>query len=350
MKKQTEPSKRVDGSRRRFLAATAACAMGPLIVRGDERPVLGQGDFRYRVVPGWGVLGEATPVNNCHGIVQDREGHLMLFTDHMKNNVIVYDKAGRLVHKWGTAYPGAHGLSLVEESNQQVMYLTDLSRHAVFKTTRDGTLLQEWQWPQSTGKYEKADQYRPSWTLHLPSGEFFVLDGYGRDYVMRYGADGALQSIFGGAEGGITHWGPHGGMVDARDVKNPTLLIAMSDQQYLLRLDLQGKKLQQVDLPGGNPRQIRPWGKHFIVAHLSENWPKDKNARGYVSILDADLKVISNVGGAAPQYADDGTLGRMGEAGGTFKHPHDACMDEDGSIYVAQFASGGTYPIKLERV
>jgi len=33
-----------------------------------------------------------------------------------------------------------------------------------------------------------------------------------------------------------------------------------------------------------------------------------------------------------------------------FQHPHDLILDDDDSIYVAQFASGNTYPIKLERV
>jgi len=33
-----------------------------------------------------------------------------------------------------------------------------------------------------------------------------------------------------------------------------------------------------------------------------------------------------------------------------FIHPHDVLVDDDGSIYVAQFASNQTYPIKLERV
>ena len=125
-------------TRRTFVATAAALAAGPAILRADERPILGQGDFRYRVVRGWGVLGEKTPVNNCHGIVIDREGHVILFTDHTKNNVIVYDKAGNLVHKWGTEFPGAHGLSIVTEGDRQVLFMTDLKRHEVCKVTGDG--------------------------------------------------------------------------------------------------------------------------------------------------------------------------------------------------------------------
>jgi hypothetical protein len=294
-------------------------------------------------------LDERTPVNNCHGIVRDAEGHIILLTDHVANNVIVYDKSGRLVSKWGTTFPGAHGLSIVAEGKREVLYITDLQTHRVVKTTLDGKLLDEWGWPASTGKYSAEADYKPSWTLHMRDGSFFVLDGYGRDYIVRYDARGRMTRIFGGAEGGITHWGPHGGMLDMR-ANTPTLLIAMSDQQHLLRLTVDGEKLQQVDLPGGNPRQIRLHKGRYYVAHLGDNWPKDRNSRGFVSILDENLRVISNLAGSAPEYQDDGKLRPMRTTDTVFMHPHDLVVDEDDCIYVAQFASGATYPIKLERV
>ena len=331
-------------SRRTCLSALAggACAVA-------ENRILGQGQHRYRVVPGWGVLDDKTPVKNCHGMVCDAEGHLLLLTDHVANNVIVYDKRGRLVSKWGTAFPGAHGLSIVSEGGREVLYITDLQTHKVAKTTLDGKLLDEWGWPASTGKYKQESEYKPSWTLHMSDGTFFVLDGYGRDYILRYDAKGTMTRVFGGPEGGIVHWGPHGVMLDLQG-SSPTLLIAMSDQQYLLRLSIDGKKLQQVDLPGGNPRQIRFHKGRYYVAHLADNWPKDRDSRGFVSVLDENLRVISNVAGSAPEYGDDGKLRTMRHTEDIFMHPHDLIVDEDDSLYVAQFASGATYPIKLERV
>ncbi|PAW68884.1 MAG: hypothetical protein B9S34_00835 [Opitutia bacterium Tous-C1TDCM] len=338
--------------RRRFLAAGAvaagAAALGMKAQPVTAAPVLGQGKFRFRQVVGWGQLGEATPVNDCHGLVCDREGHVILLTNHVANNVIVYDRAGKLVHKWTRGWAGAHGLSIVTEGAREVLYVTDLASYRVMKTTLDGTVLNEWRWPEHTGKYEKENQYRPSWTLHLPNGEFFILDGYGRDFIAHHAADGTFRRIFGGAEGGIVHWGPHGGMVDARRPEAPTLLIAMSDQQHLLRLGLDGAKLAQTDLPGGNPRQIRAHGGHFYVAHLADNWPKDRSSRGFVSILDAELRVVSNLAGTAPEYGDDGKLRPMRNDGGIFNHPHDVTVDRDGCVYVAQYASGKTYPLKFE--
>lgn len=345
-------------TRRNFLGSAAALASCSLVRTSAQSapaitstaPLLGQGDFRYRVVPGWGILDSTTPVKDCHGLARDRAGHIILLTNHPANNVIVYDRQGKLVHKWGTRFPGAHGLSLVTEGTREVLFITDLATHRVEKTTLDGTTLDEWLWPEATGKYDQADQYRPSWTLHLPNGEFYVLDGYGRDYIVHYGADGKFRRIFGGAEGGITHWGPHAGMIDLRRPAAPSLLIAMSDQQYLLSLSLDGQKLARVDLPGGNPRQIRQHGKNFFVAHLADNWPKDRASRGFLSVLDEHLRVVANIAGTAPVYDDTGKLQPMRHQEDVFIHPHDVLVDDDGSIYVAQFASNQTYPIKLERV
>lgn len=332
--------------RRHLLQTGALAGLGTLSANSPRKqPLLGQGEFRYRVVPEWGVLDAKTPVNDCPGIVADAEGHIILLTNDTTNNVIVYDKDGRLVHKWGTEFPGAHGLSIIREDNREVLFITDLNRHLVCKTTLDGTILDQWGWPEKSGKYQNAKQYRPSWTLHAPDGDFFVLDGYGRDYIQHFDSAGKRKNVFGGQEGGIAHWGPHGGIHDEN-----SLLIAMSDQQYLLKLDESGKELQRVSLPGGNPRQIQRRGDYYFIPHLADNWPKDRNSRGFVSILDLNFKVLANLAGSPPEYNEDGKLRKMKSLGETFLHPHDLVVDREQSIYVAQFASGKTYPIKLERV
>ena len=112
----------------------SAITAAPFLRAAESQDLLGQGEYRYRVVPGWGVLDDKTPVKNCHGMVRDRQGHLILLTDHTANNVIVYDKRGHLVSKWGTNFPGAHGLSLVIEGGREVLYITDLETHKVAKT------------------------------------------------------------------------------------------------------------------------------------------------------------------------------------------------------------------------
>lgn len=345
---------RFEIERRAFLCAsgaiTASAALGGVtsFAKTDEVPTLGQGDFKYRAVPGWGVLDAKTPVKNCSAMVADSSGRIYLLTDHTSNNVIVYDKEGHLVAKWGDRFTGAHGLEIVNEGDREVLFITDLSLNRVFKTTLEGEILIELTYPKSTGKYAAEKEYRPSWTLHLPDGDFFVLDGYGKDYIFRYDRDGKLLHYFGGPEGGIDHWGPHGGVIDTRGPGEHEMIIAMSDQQLIKRLTLDGKLIEDIHLPGSNPRMIQIVGEHLFVPHLADNWPKDRDSRGYVSVLDRNYKIISNIGATTPKYID-GKLQPMHEQGGLFQHPHDLVVAADGSIYVPQFASGNTYPIKLER-
>lgn len=341
---------------RRSFLATAALASIPRLQAQTAAPksaptrVLGQGDFRYRHIPEWGVLGKETPVKNCHGIAITREQNIILLTDHTSNNVLIYSPNGKLLNKWGTRFPGAHGLSLVTIKGRETLFITDLATHRVEQTSLDGETLAEWSWPQQSGKYAKDAEYKPSWTMHLPDASFIVMDGYGKDYFLHYGSDGLLQHTFGGSEGGIAHWGPHGGTAFTSATGATHLVVAMSDQQHLLHLEIDGKERARTPLPGGNPRQIRPFGEHFVCAHLADNWPKDRNSRGFISILDRDFRVISNIGGTAPEYDGKGHLTAMRSTDDVFTHPHDAVIAPDGALYVAQFASGNTYPLKFERI
>lgn len=109
-------------NRRMFLKTAAAlvgsAVLAPSFYIGKPRPrlsdeVIGHGAFRYRVHKEWGNLDPAkTPVNNCHEMVMDAKGRLIMVGDETKNNVLIYDKSGKLLDFWGTTYSGGHGLTL----------------------------------------------------------------------------------------------------------------------------------------------------------------------------------------------------------------------------------------------
>jgi len=76
---------------------------------------------------------------------------------------------------------------------------------------------------------------------------------------------------------------------------------------------------------------------HLAVACLSS----------MILILDGEDRVVSAVGGMPPEYVN-GTLRPPEPCNYTLNHPHDVCVDAGGALYVAQWWSGQTYPIKLE--
>ena len=70
---------------------------------------------------------------------------------------------------------------------------------------------------------------------------------------------------------------------------------------------------------------------------------------GFVTILDKNFKVVSNLGGSQPQYIDH-KLDEMYQTVKYFQYPHDVCVDDEENLYVAQWNSGKVYPYKLSPV
>ena len=81
--------------------------------------ILGQGEFRYRVVEGWAKAALAqVSVKNGHGLAIDAAGRILFLTDDPKNNVIILSPQGELLESWTARMPGAHGLTLVKEGDK----------------------------------------------------------------------------------------------------------------------------------------------------------------------------------------------------------------------------------------
>lgn len=342
--------------RREFVIALAAAFTGLTVSRGQSQDpstgaaVLGRGNYQWKVVPGWGVLDSQTPVKDCHAMVQLKDGRIFLLTNHTKNNVIIYDKAGNLLGKWGTEYPGAHGFTLAQEDGKEVFYMTDHTRHQFYKLTPEGELLRTWNYPEASGKYTKESEFKPTHVALAPDGGFFVVDGYGKSWVHRYDAEGEYKASFGGNEpDGRSLACAHGAWVDTRT--SPHLLwVTSRTEGKLKRFTLEGALVDVIDLPGTKPNFIVPFGDHTMIPYLNGNQgDKKKIQSGFVSILGSDLKIVANLAAPAPEYID-GKLQPMGSDTRLFTNPHGLLIDDEESIYIAQWNSGNTYPLKLERV
>ena len=68
-----------------------------------------------------------------------------------------------------------------------------------------------------------------------------------------------------------------------------------------------------------------------------------------LAVLDKNNKVISLPGGSQPNYKD-GVLVPPVYDQKTFLNPHDVCVDNDDNLYIPQWNSNKTYPLKLTRV
>lgn len=293
----------------------------------------------------WGKLDPAIhPVNDCHEMIQDRKGRIFLLTNETKNNVLIYNTSGKLKDSWGSEYPGAHGLTLAGDE----LFITDTARHQVYKTSLDGRLLMTIDWPKDSGVYTKAEEFVPTEVAVTDNGDFYIADGYGAQYVLKYDKTGKLIHYFGGRGDGDEHLdNAHGICIDSR-AGNKTLLVTDRTRNAFKRFDMDGKLLDVIHLPGACV--CRPVIKDdYLYAAVLRSPDLGAEGTGFVTILDKNNRVISNIGGTEPAYRD-GTLQPMAQADKIFVHPHDVCVDDDDNIYVAQWASGKVYPYKFTRV
>ncbi|MFC4096573.1 NHL repeat-containing protein [Euzebyella saccharophila] len=351
--------KSAKNSRRNFIKATGIVSGASLIApsytfgiihKKKKGALVGHGDFQYRVDQEWGIQDPTKiPVNDCHEMVMDSKGRiLMTTTGANNNNVLVYDKSGKVLESWGTTFPGAHGLSIMGENSDQFLFITDPDTHRVTKTSIDGKTIMTLDRPKEVEGYTSDDQFKPTETTILPNGEFYIADGYGENYIIHYDADGNYLNHFGGKGSGEDKFNCcHGITLDTRDASNPTLLITSRASQEFKRFTLDGKHLETIKLPGCSICRPVIHGENIYFAVIvTKTWD---TYDGMIAVLDSNNKIVSLPGGSVPDYSS-GILAEPTYDGKTFKNPHDVLVDNDGNLYVPQWNSGKTYPIKLNRV
>ncbi|WP_109302388.1 6-bladed beta-propeller [Aquimarina sp. AU474] len=346
-------------NRRNFLHKSACISAGILTLpmysgayAFDTRKdlIIGHNSHRYKVDMNWGNLhSNKVPVKDCHEIIQDSKGRIVLLTNHVKNNIIIYDKSGKLLDTWGTTYPGAHGLTLSVENGEEFLFITDYDRHQVIKTTIDGREVMTLDCPADTGKYKNKEEFKPTETTVLENGDFYVADGYGNQFILHYNHKGELLNIFGGRGTGESQFlNAHGICFDQRDKENPVLLITAREQNTLKRFSLEGDFLSSMEVPGALICRPVIHGNEIYFAVLKSKEATHDDS-GFLLIMNEKNEVISCPGATKPIYKDS-QLTELYQTIKLFQHPHDVCVDEDDNIYVAQWNSGQTYPIKLTRI
>lgn len=352
----------MNNTRRSFLKKTGAVVAASTLMpdfwikkssAATKDIILGHQSHRYKVVEGWGLLDAGkNPVNDCHEMVEDAKGRLILLTNETRNNVLIYDRSGKLLDAWGTSYPGAHGLSLSNEGGEQFLFITDTDRNQVIKTDLKGKEILKLDYPKETQAYDFPAKFKPTETAINPAnGDIYIADGYGSNYIIQYNLKGEYIRHFGGTGDTEDKFRCcHGIVIDSRDANNPTLIITDRSHMRLKRFTLDGKYLSTIPVPGSFICRPVIKNKNMYAAVYRSTSESLANS-GYITIFDEHDRVISTPGGTPPEYSGNVLKEQKKDTSfAGFLHPHDVCIDGDESIYVPQWASGKTYPIKLERI
>lgn len=341
--------------------------------------VIGTGKFKYRVNTLWGQLDPSkVPVENCHDLAIDSQGRILMITDNIKNNIVVYSKDGELLETWGTEYPGAHSIKVVQENGKDVLYVADsgwllnpkwdgvstddwdspynkvvAQSGFIAKLTIEGRLIYSIGHPQTIDVYRPDQPFRPTDIAIAENGDIYVTDGYGSDYVLQYDSQGRFIRHWGGHDNENTDLNlhnTHGVTIDYRHGDEPHLIVSSRAERALKLFSMTGEFIKTISTPGayiGGPVIKGDYG--FAPVCWSHVDGANAVDSGFICILDRDNKVIANLGGTQPEYID-GELQPMCSTWDLFNHCHGICIDDQDNLYVGQWRAGQSYPIKLEKI
>jgi len=339
-------------SRRAFLKRSAAAALAttalPTILRADDKagsknPILGSDAHQYEAIHNWGELPEGVVWGETHGVAVDEAGliyvkHRTMVPEPM-DSIVVFDADGKCVRSFGKEYSGGgHGIDIRKEGGEEFLYLCDVKNRLVAKTTLTGEQLWKMHFPEEAGVYQDLKQFNPTNVAFAPDGGFYVADGYGSSYIHQYDKDAKWIRTWGGAgtEDGKMRT-PHGIWLDNRPGREPSLVVADRANARLQYFTLDGKFLSIVEGVS--------FPAHFDIRGTDLLVP-DLHAR--VSIFDDKNQVITHLGydqAWTDQVLNGGKLVLRGQPDrwqpGRFIHPHDACYDKDGNIFVVEWVPTG---------
>jgi hypothetical protein len=350
----------LDSQRRDFLKSAGAAAATALTSNffvhasdkaGVKPAVIGSGEFTYECHHNWGEVPDHIQWHATHGVAVDASGliyitHRAPFNSNI-DTTVVFEPSGKFVRSFGKQWNfGGHGIDIRKDGNEEFLYLSitttkppDGSKPRpglVTKTTLTGESVWERGVPKEANLYDAPEKYSPTNLAFAPDGGFYVADGYGSNYVHQYDKEARYVRSFGGTGDQPGQFKtPHGIWLDDRPGRDPRLVIADRANARLQYFTLDGKPESIV----GNVS----FPAHFDIRGTTLLIP-DLHAR--LSLFDKDNNVVVHLG-YDPKWTEQVLDGfRMrGQPerweNGKFIHPHDACFDAQGNIYVVEWVETG---------
>ncbi len=294
-------------SRRAFVAAavaTGALVAGfPAILRAEDKAaakpvILGSGDHTYEWVDNWAKLPDGKKFGNTHAVVETADGRIFIHNaSPTGDSTCIFDPDGKFISSWGPQFAkGAHGMDLRVEGGKEFLYLAPTTMHKVYKTTLEGEVLMELDFPrqaqhlkgtESVPDYVDEKKYVPTFIALPDNGDFYVTDGYGSNYIHRYDSAGKYIQSWGGTGTGPGELHcPHGIWVDTREGAAPSLVVADRSNVRLQWFTLDGKLIKMVTDELRAPCMFHQRGGDLLIPDL----------KGRVTIFDKDNKLITHLG------------------------------------------------------
>ncbi len=274
-----------------------------------NRYIIGTGDHVYQVVRPFGKLPQGMTFGNTSHVATDSSDRVYVY-QRQDPPILVFDTNGNLLTTWGDGQLlDAHGIYICPDDE---IFLVDRDAHEVVKFSTEGRVLLRIgtrEMPSLHGPFN-----HPADIAVAPSGEIFVADGYGNSRVHRFSAEGKLLNSWGSPGAGPGEFTtPHGIWVDP--------------QERVYVCDRENNRVQIFDVEGNYQTEWRDFYHPMDIF---------RDPQGIFYVTDQ-----------IPRITMLNSTGELVTRGRTPFNGHGMWVDSNGTIYLADNATGVTKLIKL---
>ena len=345
-------------------AASLAAMAAPVIVtaaKADAKTtVVGAGEHQYEANHRWAQLPDKYTWQTTHNVAVGGDGTVYVIHEGRLDQpdhpaIFAFDPEGKFIRAFGPQFQGGgHGLEVRQEGSDEFLYVTAYhTKRSFAKLTPEGETVWHKHAPMEAGGYAAGedvsprkpddnpwgrDRFLPTNFAFPKDGGFLLADGYGAWRIHRFDDEGNYQSSFGKADEKAKPDGsfntPHGLWIDDRG-NEPLVVVTDRANARLQWFTLAGEHRHTQDgflLPANADVQ----GDLLLIPDLV----------GRVTLLDKENKVIAHLGDDSERMgSEQGPKNIRSDESlwidGKFVHPHDACFDATGNIYVAEWVASG---------
>jgi DNA-binding beta-propeller fold protein YncE len=292
----------------------------------NQEPIVGQGNYRYKVIDNWAKLPSGWNLREVPGIAVDKKDNIYLFS-RSEHPLVILDREGNFLRSWGEGvFKNPHGIYIAPDD---AIFLTDDGDHTVRKFTLEGELLLTIGTPGAAAPFMSNKPFnRPCQIALSPKGDIYIADGYGNGSVHVFSPDGKF----------IKSWGRAGSDTGEFNVVHN---ICCDADGFVYVADRENHRIQVFD---GNGKFQEEWhnlhrpcglymeGSKKPVFYVGELCPQIRTNHDYpnlgprVSIIDHRGKLLSRLGNS------------FGLGLTEFTGPHGLATDSKGDLYVGEVA------------
>ncbi|WP_017445602.1 hypothetical protein [Gayadomonas joobiniege] len=299
-------------------------------------------DYRYQ--KGWLKPAEGTQyLGKSHGeIAVSSTGRIFVSVLGKQGGIQEFSADGQYLRHLPNSPVDIHAMVIKKEGNKEYIYAPTMYSYKIVKLDLDGNKVMEVDALNAIPeRFHNGISVYKNWTdkrkLRLSgiavgdNGEIYIVDGYGRDFIHKFNANGKYLTTFAGQGEPWNFSNCHKIAIDPRYTPK-RLLCTDRNNDRLVHMQLDGTLIGNYATDLRKPSAVAFNGNTLAVAEI----------RGRVSLLDINGNIVKTLGTNqnAEQIGHDRTKPKDWQDG-VFTSPHSIAFDAQGNLLISEYSQWG---------